>query len=87
MNINFNPAQSQISSGNQLAPRREASSAAANPATSFEQTSALEQSLKNASQVRPDAVAQASALASDPNYPSDDVLDRLAGLLAQDIQD
>jgi hypothetical protein len=41
--------------------------------------------LKNSSQIRPEKVAQASALVSDPTYPSDETLNRLAGLLAKNI--
>jgi len=52
---------------------------------SFDQTTSLQQTLRDTSQVRPEKVAQASALVADPSYPSDDVLDRLAGLLAQHI--
>ena len=52
---------------------------------SFDRTQALEQSLKDTSQVRPEKVAQASALVADASYPSDETLSRMAGLLAQHI--
>ena len=52
---------------------------------SFERTNSLEQSLKDAPQVRPEKVAQASALVADASYPSDEVLNRMAGLLAKHI--
>jgi hypothetical protein len=52
---------------------------------SFERTKALEQSLRDTPAVRPDKVAQAKALVSDPNYPSDEALNRMSGLLAQHI--
>ena len=43
----------------------------------------LQQSLKDLPQVRPEKVAQASALATDSSYPSDAALNQLAGFLAQ----
>ena len=43
----------------------------------------LQQSLKNLPQVRPEKVAQASALAADASYPSDAALNQLAGFLAR----
>lgn len=49
---------------------------------SFERTQSLEQSLKDTSQVRPEKVARATALVADANYPSDETLNRMAGLLA-----
>jgi len=54
---------------------------------SFDQTTSLQQTLKDSPQIRPEKVAQASALVADPSYPSDDVLNRMAGLLAQHIND
>jgi hypothetical protein len=41
--------------------------------------------LKETSNVRPDVVSKAAALLSDPNWPSDESLDRVAGVLAQNI--
>jgi hypothetical protein len=52
---------------------------------SFQYTQALEQTLKDTPTVRPDAVDRAAALLSDPNYPSDETLGRVAGVLAQNI--
>ena len=45
----------------------------------------MQQTLKDSSQVRPEKVAQANALVADAGYPSDEVLNRMAGLLAQHI--
>ena len=39
--------------------------------------------MKQSPQVRPEKVAQANALLSDGNYPSDKALSQLAGFLAQ----
>jgi anti-sigma28 factor (negative regulator of flagellin synthesis) len=65
------------------APSASASAAAsADSSVSLESTQALEQSLKQSSQVRPEKVAAATALVSDGSYPSDATLNRLAGFLA-----
>jgi hypothetical protein len=85
MEVDFNPGRSPIIGGNQPVVRREPSAIATDKTMSFDQTTALQQSLKDSPQIRPDKVAQASALVADPSYPSADVLDRLAGLLAQHI--
>jgi hypothetical protein len=85
MEVDFNPGRSPITGGNQPVVRREPSATATDNTMSFDQTTSLQQSLKDSSQVRPEKVAQASALVADPGYPSDDILDRLAGLLAQHI--
>jgi len=52
---------------------------------SFERTQALEQALKNAPTVRPDAVIRAGKLVADPDYPSDDLLNQMAGLLTKNL--
>ncbi len=49
---------------------------------SIGRTQALEQTLQATPSVRPEAVTRASALVADENYPSDDLLDRIAGHLA-----
>lgn len=85
MEVDFNPGRSPITGGNQPVIRRETSATVTDNTMSFDQTTSLQQSLKDSSPVRPDKVAQATALVADPGYPSADVLDRLAGLLAQHI--
>jgi hypothetical protein len=52
---------------------------------SFNNTEALEQTLKETPTVRPEAVNRAAALLSEPDYPSDEVMDRVATALAQNI--
>ncbi len=88
MEVDFNTGRSPITGAGTPVVRR----ANATPATestdntmSFERTQSLEQSLKDSSQVRPEKVAQASSLVADANYPSDEVLNRMAGLLAQHL--
>jgi len=85
MEVDFNPGRSPITDSSQPVVRRETSAPATDNTMSFDQTTSLQQTLRDTSQVRPEKVAQASALVADPSYPSDDVLDRLAGLLAQHI--
>jgi hypothetical protein len=85
MEVDFNPGRNPITGGNQPVIRREPSATATDNTMSFDQTTSLQHTLKDLSQVRPEKVAQASALVADPGYPSTDVLDRLAGLLAQHL--
>ena len=87
MEVDFNPGRSPIIGVNQPVVRREPSAKAADNTMSFDQTTSLEQSLKNSAQVRPEKVAQASALVADSSYPSDEVLNRMAGLLARHLND
>ena len=69
---------------NQAAARRNSIKPAENT-MSFERTQALEKTLQETAQVRPEAVARASALAADANYPSDELLNKVAGVLAGSI--
>jgi len=86
MEIQFNPGQNSVAATNKPIDTRGSSSTVENTMSfDFNRTGALEQTLKDTSQVRPEKVAQAGALAADPDYPSDDVLDSMAGLLADHI--
>ena len=87
MEVDFNPGLSPITGGSQPVVRREPSVTKADQTMSFDQTKSLEQTLRDSAQVRPEKVAQASALVADAGYPSDEVLNRLAGLLANHIND
>jgi hypothetical protein len=49
---------------------------------SIGRTQALEQTLQETPQIRPEMVARANALVADDNYPSDETLNQMAGLLA-----
>jgi hypothetical protein len=60
--------------------------AADDSSASFEPSQSLQQSLRQTPQVRPEKVAQAGALLSGGNYPSDADLSRLAGFLANRLQ-
>ncbi len=48
----------------------------------FEQTAALERSLKETPDVRSDVVDRAKDLVSSPNYPPPEVIKRISNLLA-----
>ena len=85
MEIDFNPSRVPQTGPSQPAPRQDAT-AAATDGTSFQVTAALQDKLKNLQAVRPEKVAQAQALVSKPQYPPDDVLDRIAVLLATHVQ-
>jgi hypothetical protein len=85
MEIEFNP--SLTVTNNPVGPSivRPVSTQPGESSMPFENTQALEQTLKESSNVRPEVVTQAAALLSDPNWPSDDSLNRTAGVLAQSI--
>jgi hypothetical protein len=90
MEVNLNSTQGSTPDYSQSVSRQAAAPTTDNSANtgntmSFERTKALEQSLRNTPSVRPDKVAQAKALVSDPNYPSDKALSRMSDLLAQHI--
>ena len=76
--------------GSSYIPVRPASARAAAPSAddssaSFDAASSLQQTFTQSAQIRPEKVAQANALLSDGNYPSDADLNRLAGFLANRI--
>jgi hypothetical protein len=52
---------------------------------SIGRTQALEQTLQDTPQIRPEMVARANALVADDNYPSDETLNQMAGLLANHL--
>jgi hypothetical protein len=86
MEVEFNAGVTGNTPVGQTPVRREpAQSAAAASAMSIDNTQALEQTLKDTPAVRPEAVNRAAALLSDPNYPSDEVMDRVAAALSQNI--
>jgi hypothetical protein len=68
------------------ASARLAAASADDSSASFDATQSLQQSLKQSPQVRPEKVAQASALVNNSNYPSDAALNQLAGFLANRLR-
>jgi hypothetical protein len=81
MEIDFNPSRVPQAEPSQPAPRQDATTTATDGA-SFQGTAALQDQLKGLQAVRPEKVQQAKGLVSDSQYPPDDVLDRIAVLLA-----
>jgi hypothetical protein len=85
MEIEFNPGQKANVEVSAPVARRENTQPAENTMP-FERTQALEKSLKESS-IRPEAVARANALVADENYPSDELLNKVAGVLAGHIKE
>ena len=81
MEVKLNPGLS-VNAGASQPVIRQPSTQPADQAMSFERTQALEKLLQQTSPVRPEAVAKASSLVADENYPSDGMLNQMAGLLA-----
>ena len=84
MEIEFNPGRVPKAEPSQPVARPSATPGA--DQTSFQVSAALQDKLKSMSTVRPDKVAQAKALVSNLKYPPDDMLDRIAVLLAINVK-
>lgn len=80
MEVEFNPSRVPTTGPSQPTARQDA--AAAGDAASFDVTAALQDKLKNMQALRSEKIDLAKSLISDPTYPPDDVLDRIAVLLA-----
>ena len=85
MEIEFNPSRVPKVGPSQTAARPSASASV--DETSFPVSAALQDKLKTLSDVRPEKVAYAKDLVSDSQYPPDDVLDRIAVLLAIKVKE
>ena len=83
MEIEFNPGVTANAGVSQPIVRRGNTQPAEN-IMPFERTQALEKTLKESS-IRPEMVARATALVADANYPSDELLNKVAGVLAGQI--
>jgi hypothetical protein len=84
MEVKLTPGLSVNAGASQPVTRQPSTQPAAN-AMPFERTQALEKILQQTSPVRPEAVAKASGLVADKNYPADGMLNQLAGLLASKL--
>jgi hypothetical protein len=84
MEVEFNPGLIASNPVSQSAVRRESTPLTDN-SMSFERTQVLENTLKEIPQVRPETVAGANALVADANYPPDELLNQVAGILARNI--
>jgi hypothetical protein len=85
MEIEFNPSLTVPNNPVSPSSVRPVSTQPGESAMPFENTQALEQTLKETSNVRPEVVTRAAALLSDPNWPSDESLNNVANVLAQNI--
>jgi anti-sigma28 factor (negative regulator of flagellin synthesis) len=85
MVVEFNTGGANYIPVRQTSARQTQAAADDDSSVSFS-TQSLQQSLKQSAQVRPEKVAQANALLSDGNYPSDAALNQLAGFLANRLQ-
>jgi hypothetical protein len=81
MEIKFNPSQAVQNGANQPVSRRDAAPVAEDKA-SLDKAGALEQQLREIPLVRPEKVERARALVADVQYPPEEMLDRIASLLA-----
>lgn len=79
MEIEFNPGRVPTTGPSQSAPRQ---AAAATDGTSFQNAEAVQEQLKGLQAIRPEKVQLGKTLVADSQYPPDDVLDRIAVLLA-----
>ena len=84
MEIDFNPSRAPKADPSQTVARPDAA-APATDETSFQETSALQDKLNNLPTVRPEQVARAKSLLQDSSYPPDDIMDRIAILIASKI--
>lgn len=84
MEIEFNTGGIPDFGGSQSIARKSTTPPAASP-VSLSSTDSLKNQMSSLSDVRPDKVAKARDLVSDPDYPSDDVLGKVAGKLASHI--
>ena len=81
MEIDFNP--SRIPKADWSEPvTRQSSTPAVSDVTSFSTASSLADKVNNLPLVRPDSVATAKVQVAHAHYPPDDLLDRIAVLLA-----
>jgi len=84
MEIKLNPGRVPDPATGQPIARPEAAPAA--EAGAFEQSQALERTLKSGSDIRPEKIAQARAVLSDAKYPPNALLDGIAHLLASHLK-
>jgi hypothetical protein len=85
MEIEFNPSRIPPSGYSETVARRGASRVNADP-ESMTGTTGLQDQLNALPEVRPDKIERAKALAADDSYPPDYLLDRIARLLAIQIE-
>jgi len=81
MVVEFNTGGANFIPVRQASAKRSSATSTDDSSVSFG-SQALQQTLKQSAQSRPEKVAQAAALVNNSNYPSDAQLNQLAGFLA-----
>jgi hypothetical protein len=85
MEIEFNTSRIPQAESGSTITRRDTTSAATD-AVSFSTSDSLKSKLNDLSTARPEQVAKAKELVADGKYPPDDILDRVAVLLAINVK-
>jgi hypothetical protein len=85
MHIEFNPGRPTGPGASQSTPPR-TQVVSDSETASFEQTRALEQKLSLASESRPEEVSRARSLIADVKYPPEEMMSRIANLLAMHVK-
>jgi hypothetical protein len=86
MEIEFNSTRQASSASNQPVKRSSGATPAAETA-SIGSAQSLEQSIRNLPIVRPEQVERARSLIADSKYPPQEMLNRIANLLALHMRD
>jgi hypothetical protein len=86
MEIEFNSSREAQPTGNQPVKRSPVATSAAESAP-FGAAQSLEQSVRNLPVVRPEQVERARSLIADVKYPPQEMLNRIANLLALHLRD
>ena len=84
MEVEFNPGLNANAGTSQPVARQNNLQPSENT-MSIGRTQALEKTLQTMPLTRPEAVTRASALVADENYPSDETMAKMAGLLADKL--
>lgn len=86
MHIEFNPSRPNDGPGASQSVNRRAPVPAETDAVTFEGTRALEQKLADIPATRPAEVERARSLIADVKYPPQEMMSRIASLLAMHIK-
>lgn len=84
MEINSNLKAGPL--GDRIAPLRSTAAASAANSAIFDGAAALETGLKETPAVRPEVVARARELISDPSYPPQEMVRKISLLLAMHLE-
>ena len=76
----LNPAQNATQASKKQAANASSKSVSGD-SLSLDNSKMVEQALKSTPEIRPEVVARGKQLAADPNYPSQDVINKVAQLI------